>query len=537
MAEPSGTPDPAIEPTDDASRPASPQRRKLLVTGAFAAATTVALGRMRHRAVAGPAGGPADVPNTTEPSSHQTATEPPALEGAAAQPPADHVYDIVIKGGRVIDPDSGFDRVVDVGIDKGTITGFGKAVGSGRKTIDATDKVVSPGFIDVLSYEPDTRGAWYKIADGVTTNLGMHGMQQGWWAPDFFTHYQGTTPVHFGGAFSDHWVRYHKLGLDVGATATASQAAQLADIFESQLRKGWLGIAFEPEYTPGVDFAEMLALAHVAQRHDVPCFIHGRFSSYAEESQTVPEIIKLGEQSGAAVHVAHLPSTGGTWDTAAALEAIDAAVEAGHDVTFCLYPYHYWGTYAASTRFGPGWQQRFRISYGDLQVAGTTNRLNASTFATAQARNSLTIAYAIPEKSVQLTLEHPRGLIGSDAIVDTGNNHPRSSGTFCRVLGYWVREKKVISLPQALAKMTILPARRLEKSCPQLRRKGRLQRGADADICIFDPDTVTDTATVANPVAYSTGIDWVLSAGVPAKTPDGLQRNHVVGQAIRSQFT
>jgi hypothetical protein len=297
----------------------------------------------------------------------------------------------------------------------------------------------------------------------------------------------------------------------------------------------------EPEYTPGVDFAEMLGLAKVAARNDVPCFVHGRYSSYAEETRTVPEILRLGDESGAAVHVAHLPSTGGTWHIDAALSAIDAAVDAGADVTFCLYPYDYWGTYAASTRFSPGWQQRFRISYGDLQVAGTPDRLNASTFATAQSDNALTIAYAIPESTVVRAIEHPLSLISSDAIVDTGNNHPRASGTFCRVLGHWVREKKVLSLPDALAKMTILPARRLQKRSPQLAHKGRIQRGADADLCIFDPDTVSDRATVERPVAYSTGIDWVLIAGEAVKKPaaegsNGLQHDRLDGQAIRSEL-
>ena len=523
-------------PEDARGAPSSPQRRKLLVTGAFVTAGAVALRNLPHQASLSSKSAVTPQTHVGGAQTHRAKTEPPSLQGAAEQPTADHVYDVVISSGRVIDPASGFDGILNVGIDKGVITGFGTDVSHGEMTINAKGKVVSPGFIDVLSYEPTPRGSWYKVADGVTTNLGMHGMQQGWWAPDFFTTYSGTTPLNFGGAFSDHWVRFHKLSLDVGMTATSYQIGQLTDMFEQQLHQGWLGIAFEPEYTPGVNFAEMLSLAKVASRYKVPCFVHGRYSSYAEEGQTVPEILRLGEQSGAPVHVAHLPSTGGTWDIDAALRAIDKSNEAGHDVSFCVYPYDYWGTYAASTRFAAGWQQRFRISYNDLQVAGTSSRLTESTFATAVANNSLTVAYAIPEDSVRKTIEHPHGMIGSDAIVDTGNNHPRASGTFCRVLGYWVREKKVISLNDALAKMTILPARRLEGHCPQLARKGRLQRGADADICVFDPESVIDRSTVPQPVDYSTGIDWVLIGGTAVKNPDGLQHSQLGGLPIRSEI-
>lgn len=533
MTEPTPTGD---ADANDRRRPTSRQRRRLLIAGAYAAVGAAVLNRLPHHksgtaTLTDHQSGP---PTTKVTGGGPRLTEPPALAGAAPQPGPDHVYDVVLTGGRVIDPESGFDGVLDVGIDGGTITGFGTTVQHGKQTIDAHRFVVSPGFIDVLSYEPNTRGAWYKIGDGVTTNLGMHGMQEGWWADDFFASYTGSCPVNFGGAFSDHWVRYHKLGLGIGATATPSQVGQLADLLEEQLHKGWLGVDFEPEYTPGVDFAEMLGLAKVAQRYDVPCFVHGRYSSKADESKTVPEILRLGRESGAAVHIAHLPSTGGTWDIDKALDEIDAAHDAGQDVTFCLYPYNYWATYLASARFAPGWQERFGITYNDLQVAGTPNRLTAATFPSAQANNALTVAYAIPERSVRRALQHPRSLIGSDAIVDSNNNHPRASGCFSRVLGHYVREEKVLSLVDALAKMTILPAKRLEKRSPQLAHKGRVQRGADADLCIFDPETVTDRSTVADPIQYSGGIDYVLLGGHVVKDPNGPRTGELHGQPIRS---
>ena len=332
------------------------------------------------RAAFGHTGHPSEASPTTvadQPGLQGSPTLPPALEGAAAQPAAAHVYGTVISGGRVIDPASGFDGVAHVGIDGGTITAVSTQPLHGAKTIDATGKVVSPGFIDFLSYEPNTNGAHFKIGDGVTTNLGMHGMQNGVFATQFFDTYRGQCPVNFGGAFSDHWVRYQKLGLNVGDSASPDQISSLADTFEQELHNGWLGIDFEPEYTPGVQFDEIKALAQVAQKHGVPCFFHGRYSSHSQEYLTVPEIIRVAKETGASVHVAHLPSTGGTWHIQSALEQIHQARSEHYDVTACMYPYSYWATYLGSTRFTTGdWQTNFQISYNDLQIAGTSERLD-----------------------------------------------------------------------------------------------------------------------------------------------------------------
>ena len=101
-----------------------------------------------------------------------------------------------------------------------------------------------------------------------------------------------------------------------------------------------------------------------------------------------------------------------------------------------MYPYTFWATYLGSTRFNAGWQQRFRIDYGDLEVAGTGERLTASTFRKYQAQNKLVAAYAIPEEDVVTGLQTDWIMIGSDAILETSNNnHPRGAGCFTRVLG------------------------------------------------------------------------------------------------------
>jgi dihydroorotase len=220
---------------------------------------------------------------------------------------------------------------------------------------------------------------------------------------------------------------------------------------------------------------------------------------------------------------------------AASLATLQAARDEGLDVTGDLYPYDSWATYAGSTRFDPGWQERFGIDHGDLLVPGTSARLTPATFAAARRDNALVAAMAIPEDDVRAGLRSPILMLGSDAILEPGdNNHPRAAGTFARVLGRYVRDERLIGLPAALAKMTIQPARRLEAGAPAMRRKGRLSVGADADITVFDPATVADRATLERPAQASTGITWVLVDGVVVRDPDGPRLDARPGRAIRS---
>jgi len=212
---------------------------------------------------------------------------------------------------------------------------------------------------------------------------------------------------------------------------------------------------------------------------------------------------------------------------AAALDSLTEARSAGVVVTACVYPYDYWATKLSQARFDAGWQQRFGISYGDLQIAGTTERLTAESFGRYRARGKLAVAYAIPDTAVSLALRAPFVMIGSDAILQPGNNnHPRASGTFARTLAVYVGGRGTVSLMEAIRKMTLLPAQALESRAPAMRRKGRLSVGADADIVIFDPsrEHVFSTATSLMNVDYDLWAGQSVS-GSPRQT---LSRGTVV---------
>ena len=512
--------------------PRSPDRRRVLLTLGFAAANALTLSRLPRRRPVDPGATAATDGLAAVTTDHQA---PPALAGAEPEPAAGHTFAVVIAGGRVIDPETGFDDVADVGIDGDRITAISRERLRGTRTIDATGRVVAPGFIDLLSYDPNGYGEWFKIADGVTTNLCMHGIDGD--AASFFARIAANgSPVHYGGAYDAPNRRAYAFELQPGEEASARQLTAMAEDCRAQLAAGFIGVDLEPEYAFASTYEELRTFAAVAAEVGVTTYVHGRYSDDqvpGTNAETLAEILRLARDTGSSVHVEHIISTGGTFTMAESLATLDAAVAEGIDVSACMYPYDYWATYLGSARFAEGWEERFHISYDDLEVAGTGERLTASTFAARQADNVLVAAYGIPEDDVVTCLRSPLVMVASDGILEPGdNNHPRAAGCFSRTLGRYVRDEGVLDLVTALGKMTIMPARRVQAAAPAMARKGRLQRGADADVVVFDPETVTDRATVRDPSREARGIDWVLVSGVPVKSPDGIDRTQRPGRPI-----
>lgn len=517
------------QPPDDGSTPVEPgpaavARRRFLLGLGFGTANLALLRRISRRPE-----GPPTVPaapraaspaasTTTGPPGTTTTSVPPVLDDSLEVSTDDHVYDTVIAGGRVIDPDSGFDAVADVGIDGDTITRISLEGLSGASAIDATGLVVAPGFIDILSYPPNGYGEWFKIADGVTTNLNLHGIDNPMTA--FLDKAAGNDPpVNYGGAADQ---AEHRKIMEVGISRVrGDDLDELVRRAEADVLAGALGIHEQPEYTVDVSFEEMRRHGEVAARYSVPLCLHVRYSENltpGTQEEALDEAIRVATQTGCRLHIEHINSTGGTGRMVEAIAQLDAARSSGISITACTYPYTFWATNAATARYN-NFREKYGISWEDLQIAGTNERLTEETFQAARREHKLTAAFAMSDEDIDTALLTPWVMVGSDAILERPhNNHPRSTGCFSRVLGHYVRERGLLSLPDALAKMTILPARMLGDISSGMARRGRIQSGAVADITVFDAATIIDRSTIADPALEAEGVHHVLVGGRAVRT-------------------
>ena len=458
-----------------------------------------------------------------------------------AQSPA---YDLVLLNGRVMDPESNTDRVANVGIRDGRIAAVTSDAISGKRTIDARGLVVAPGFIDLHSHGQDDENYRYKAMDGVTTALELEvGVGD---VAGFYAAREHKARVNFGATVGHIPARIEvmhdssKLLVphDHAMTEAASpqQVAAMQQILQHGLEQGALGVGFGVNYTPAASHEEILDMFRVAARFHAPAFVHLRFAGTKEPDSglaAVEEVIADAAISGAPLHVVHISSSG-LRATADLLGAIGGAQKHGLDVTTECYPYTAAQTDLASALFNPGWQEIMGISYHDLQWTATGERLTAETFAKYRRQGGMVVIHAIPADIARLAVSSPLTMIASDGMLDKGTGHPRGAGTYARVLGYYSREQHALPLMEALAKMTIMPARRLETRAPMMKDRGRIRQGAVADITVFDPDKVMDKATFEKPAQYSEGIQYVLVGGTPVVDGGKLVEGVAPGVGIRA---
>ena len=452
-------------------------------------------------------------------------------------------YDLVILNGRVIDPESQTDAIRNLGISNGVIRAISSNKLQGRTVIDARGLVVAPGFIDLHQHGQDEENYRFKAMDGVTTALELEvgtGDVDAWYAQrerKSLINY-GVSAGHLAArmAAMKEPVKFLPTGDAARRPATDAEIDEMKQRLEQGLRRGAVAVGFGIQYTPNASRWEILEMFRVAARHGASCHVHMRHAGVKEPGssiQALQEVISAAAITGAPLHVVHIQSTGGP-ATPKLLQMIGEAKSRKLDVTTECYPYIAGMTDIKSAIFDEGWQEVFGIDYKDLQWAATGERLTKETFAEYRKTGGMVAVFSMTEEIVSAAIKSSVTMIASDGILEKGKGHPRTAGTYSRVLGNYVREQGTLSLLDAITKMTLMPAQRLERRVPSMRNKGRIRLGADADLTIFDPQSILDKSTFQEPAKYAEGIKFVMVNGVLIVRDGQLQSNVYPGRPVRA---
>jgi hypothetical protein len=483
--------------------------------------------------------------------------------------------DLLLTGGRVIDPETGLDQVTDVAVTGGTIVAVGGPPPRAARTLDVTGRVVTAGFIDLHSHAQTIPSLRLQALDGVTTALELES-GSGDVARSLDSAAAEGRPVNYGYAAS--WAQARMGVMDGSAPrggfldfttglagtgwqqpADANELAKILGRLEDEVAAGALGFGVLVGYAPQTGRKEYLQVASTAARYDVPTFTHARYKNPEEPGSAlegVAEVVAAAAGSGAHMHLCHVNSTSlRAIDDVA--ELIDGARGFGLEVTTEAYPYGAGMTAVGVPFLHPDNLGRLGIGPSDLSIVATGERPRDAARLLEIRRETpgaLVIIHYLDESlETDLSVIHRALLladtaVASDAIPFTtpggvvvegdrplpvdAVSHPRTTGTFSRFLRTMVRETGALTLSEALRRCSLLPAQFLEKASPAMARKGRVQVGADADLIVFDAGEVSDRSTYDAPQASSTGVEHVLVAGEPVVRDGAVVASAMPGRPV-----
>lgn len=485
---------------------------------------------------------------------------------------------MLLRGGRVIDPEAGTETVADVLIDGATVRSVGSAldVPDDTRVVDVAGLIVGPGFVDLHSHVHSIAGQRLQACDGVTTSLeleaGLMPVERAYRNAAA----QGR-PLNYG--FSASWAEARAqvlLGREPAASIDSSLAllgepawqrsstpAELdswLDLLANELADGALGIGVLMGYAPRTDPAEYRRVAQLAAMAGAPTFTHVR--ELVEADPTTPidgsdELAIAAAETGAAMHHCHVNSTSAR-HIDRVLGMLDRARAEGSAVTVETYPYG-----AGSTAIGAYFLDPKRLPIRGLRPSNIIIVATGERVADADRLRALRQADPGAECLVefldesdpadlamlQSALAFPDSIVASDAMPlrwpdgsrDTREwplpagaaTHPRTAGTFTRALRMMVRERRVWTWVEAFRRCSYLPARVLDEVAPAARGKGRLAPGSDADVVVLDPATVTDAATYLDSTRPAVGVRHLLVSGEFVIRDGALDPSALPGRPLR----
>ena len=444
---------------------------------------------------------------------------------------AQEPYDIVFSGGRVMDPETGVDSVLNVGIRGNEIVALSAEPLAGEVEINAGGLVVAPGFIDLHAHGQTNRANEFQARDGVTTALEL---ESGVGSPAaFLAARRGEGAIlNFGATVSHMDARAfampgRRAALEEALAAAGDDAeareaeigriASLArydpvdpagyDALREALRhglaEGALGIGMAHQYYPGATRAEVLRVFELSAETGAPIYTHVRSMGV----EAMQEVVANAVVTGAPLHIVHANSSS-LWTI-----ATEGAKSQGFDISTEVYPYTAASTGIQSAIFDRGWQENLRISYGDLQWQDTGERLTEESFQRYRTTGGTVIIHMMRPEWIREALSWDFVMVASDGMPYAPGAHPRSAGTFLPFFGTLRARRRAGFAHGSAGPDHLMPARRLEGMSRDMTRKGRLQVGFHADITVFDPERILDTATFEDDLSYSVGVEHVLVNG------------------------
>jgi N-acyl-D-amino-acid deacylase len=448
--------------------------------------------------------------------------------------------DIAINNGFIIDPRNKVHSKLNIGVNNGRIVEITQKKLFADEVIDGSGLVVSPGFIDAHMHEGD----YDKAADsfdigifecmlkmGVTTAIGGNCGS----GPEDPCAYLDAAdrlglPINIALLAPHELLRKKVNAADKYLPLVIEDIKAMKELAEAWLCCGCIGISFGIRYIPGIDKRELHMVSEAAVKDRKIIAAHIRDDA-AQVMTSIAELIEVADRFRIPVQVSHIGSMGGYGQMDEALAFIDLNRSKGLDISADCYPYAAFSTCIGETTYDDGFLERYRTSYENIEIADGPyrgERCTAELFKKLriEAPNTITIGHVMKEAEIDKALIHSGVLIGSDGFMVNGEGHPRAAGTFPRVLSEYVRKRKLLSLQEAIGKMSWQTAERFDIG------RGELSIGCAADIVIFNAEEVEDRATFENPTCPPKGVEYVVLNGrMAVKNGEIVNRN--LGRAIR----